>query len=109
MFVDGGVEEEFCLGEEGIAERGGHGEEEEDVDGVWDGEGGDDGFGGSGLETEGCGEGVEFFVVLDVFVDAVVVATCAALASHHHIQTTRSRDLPAITNRTPFLFSSPSP
>ena len=39
VFVDGGVEEELCLREEGIAERGGDGEEEEHVDGVWDGEG----------------------------------------------------------------------
>lgn len=36
------------------------------------------------MEAEGCGEGVEFFVVLDVFLDAVVVAACTSipLASH---------------------------
>ena len=91
MFVDGGVEQEFRLGEEGIAERGGDGEEEEDVDGVGDGERGNDGFRGCGLEAEGCGEGVEFFVVLNVFLDAVVVAACryspiSILIAHAHAQ-----------------------
>lgn len=83
MFVDGGVEKQFRLREEGIAKRGGNGEEEENVDGVGDRERRDDGFRGCSLEAEGCSEGVEFFVVLDVLLYAVVVAACAALASHN--------------------------
>lgn len=36
VFVDGSVEKQFCLREEGIAERGGDGEEEEYIDRIGD-------------------------------------------------------------------------
>lgn len=75
MFVGRSVEEQRSGGKEGLLECGRDGEEEEHVDGVGDGEGGDDGFGGCGLQAEGRGERVEFCVVLRVLSDAVVVAT----------------------------------
>lgn len=55
---------------------GGNGEKEEDRGIGWRGEGGDDGLCGYGGEAEGVGEGDELGVVLYVFGDAGVVATC---------------------------------